>query len=74
MEAVKKLIQSNEIEILVLSAFLSDMYDRLRYDKPPSELTSNILRIMDNRAKIRDGLPRKPTPSRAVSTHTMEER
>ncbi|MFT8889666.1 MAG: hypothetical protein ABF904_12720 [Ethanoligenens sp.] len=49
-------------------------HDCLRYDKQSSELASNILRIMGNRAKIRDGLPQKSTPSRVVGTHTMEER
>lgn len=42
-------------------------YDRLRYDKQPSELASNILRVMSNRAKIRDSLPREPTPLRAAA-------
>ncbi|MFT9076319.1 5' nucleotidase, NT5C type [Ethanoligenens sp.] len=39
-------------------------HDRLRYDKQPSELATNILRIMGNRAKIRDGLPQGPEHAR----------
>lgn len=39
-------------------------YGRLRYDKPPSELASNILNIVIRRAVIRDRPPQEPGQAR----------